>query len=351
MSKPKKRTRQEIDDVRQKYIELYATIPEDIKRYVTDNLFYLNALDGDASNKASENMRYSYSDIADKCISSVQTVYSWFSYSDSKTAKKKKKPSSLPKLWHAVLLARLFNVDVDYLITDHSDQLFRGKKETTYYDMFVEYLGISKRIFSDGSPYRFINNESAAAHYIMDPILNYLVWSYYDQKRQEAEGQRFPEVLEKWLKKISIDFRIPYHKDIPYSEIDILVNDEKKRHDSPYASFLSAARLLDQKHDDIMKNLEEDDYFIRQKNDDEIDAETRYMRLHNASYERIDASKDDNLANEGDSHKQDIVSDPLSDTNSSSTSADTPEHDNSSSDQTTPAFGKGMGDITDDDLF
>ena len=280
MSRKPKRSKQEIINTRSEYDKLYGSISSDIKKYVTDNLLFLNALDGDSSNRADENMRYSYSEIANKCTSSVQTVYSWFTGSGEKTANNKIKPASLPKLWHAVLLARLYDVDVDYLVTDHTGQKHRGKKIKTYYDMFTDYLSISNRIFSDESKYGYLENQANAALHICDPVLAYLAKEYFEQKADEKDGKCYPEKLEKWLQKISIDFRIPYHKDIPYSIIDDLIYEIQKSQHFKYEIYLTAARLLDKKYDGIMEKLEHENYHMLKEVDEQLEAQDRELKLY-----------------------------------------------------------------------
>lgn len=134
----------------------------------------------------------------------------------------------IPRVEYLVTIAKYFNVEVEWLLTDHKDYKMPEHIQT-YSDAFVALIYMTRE--------HIIETES-----IKDPILKYLVTRYWEILEDEVNEYDF----KNWQKKIVRDFDIPiteYHNDIS------LHNDIIK-----YVKGIAAINL-DEKYRNLAKSL------------------------------------------------------------------------------------------------
>lgn len=124
---------------------------------------------------------YAKKNLAELCNVSPALVTKW-TKTDSPT---------IPRIEYLVTIADYFDVDVQWLITEHRDYRL-SERIRTYSDALISLLSLTQK--------QIIKIDT-----IEDPILSYLVERYWDIVNDGVNDAE----IKKWLGKIIKDFNIP----------------------------------------------------------------------------------------------------------------------------------------------
>lgn len=227
----KKRTREEINKTLTAYGSTYANIEHDLSSAMTENLRFLNALDRDRDNTSRSNRVYTYSRIGTYCGTSYESVRTWFN----------RKKDILPKVQYIYLLAKLYNVNIDYLFAKHnygeagSDHIL-----PTYDALLREYIAYNEKVYGQITACRLVQEYT-----LLDPILNHLVKEFYKMLDQVHENMLLQSTLDKWQREVDLDFHIICHTDMPEPLIKNRYDLFRKKFTTDHAAYLATARHLD----------------------------------------------------------------------------------------------------------
>ena len=226
------------------------SLQEELKKTLMANLEYLNTtayhqaiIGTDLENPGKpKKKRYTQAYIGSKCGVNQTVVSQWI------------KGKTLPRLEHAAVLAKLYDVSLAWLLSDHTaTATTKNAQYNTYREAFISFLSFSRFFYlgedeindswlcmNDPHPYHGVYDDGL--NFIKDPILRYLIKEYYDYLRDVREGHMQEKELEIWYKRVLREFKIPISSPLHRSVYDYVL--KKCRKADPFETQKAAAKYI-----------------------------------------------------------------------------------------------------------
>lgn len=226
------------------------SLQEELKKTLKTNLEYLNTTAYYQAIRDTEleqpekpkKGRYTQAYIGSQCGVKQTVVSQW------------KKGKTLPRLDHAAVLAKLYDVSLAWLLSDHTaTATTKNAQYKTYSEAFISFLSFSRFFYlsedeikdsrlgmNDPHPYHGVYDDDL--NFIKDPILRYLIKEYYDSLREVREGYMQEEELESWYKRVLRGFKIPISSPLHRSVYDYVIKVCRKA--DPFETRRAAAKYI-----------------------------------------------------------------------------------------------------------